>query len=334
LASSKKTKEKKTKEKMAAIAREFLRQRHSGGPDAALDVVRGADFSAAVYRFLLECKDAVGAPEKGARLVHALLQEGLAFGDVVDLFVSRAELGEGDERAFFEGKTALMAALFRGHMEAVQKLLDAGGSVHLEDSAGTPALLWAVSGGQSPELVALLLAHGAAVECTGRRMGTPLTLAATMGATQTLQLLLDNGAAIDRCVENVNGKTALTCAAGFGNYRATKLLLDHGADATLVDQDGKTALMCAVSYNNRDVIELLLGHDCKLDAQDTLGRTAAMYATSARNLEICAVLLNAGANPELEDNLGRTVWTLVREIDGGAENIREYVAMARDWDLV
>lgn len=83
---------------------------------------------------------------------------------------------------------------------------------------------------------------------------TPLMLAAQYGHLETLQILLENGADINKqtddgncwseygreCIRN-GRRTALMYAAQEGMFEVVKFLIDHGTDVKLKDSAGKTA---------------------------------------------------------------------------------------------
>ena len=61
-----------------------------------------------------------------------------------------------------------------------------------------------------------------------------------MGRTETVKLLLDKGADINK--GDTNGKTALMWAAHYGRFQVVELLLKSGADVKAKDNKDHTAL--------------------------------------------------------------------------------------------
>ena len=69
---------------------------------------------------------------------------------------------------------------------------------------------------------------------------TMLSIAALMGHTEIVALLLEHGADVN--AKSRDGGTALHAAAFLGRIEAVKLLLEHGADTTLRNNMGGTAI--------------------------------------------------------------------------------------------
>ena len=74
----------------------------------------------------------------------------------------------------------------------------------------------------------------------GRKKLTPLHVAALYGRVGTVELLLDEGANVEKV--DVHGNTALHMAAFFGNEAVAELLLAHGAKVNETNAMGHTPL--------------------------------------------------------------------------------------------
>lgn len=116
------------------------------------------------------------------------------------------------------GDNALMLASYRGHTQAVRRLLDAGAS---PDNDGWTAMHYAAFGG-----------HG-----------------------EIVTLLIDRGADLDAIAPN--GQTPLMLAASAGRLDMVKMLVDADADMDLEDYEGRSALMLAVKNDHAPVAEYL-----------------------------------------------------------------------------
>jgi uncharacterized protein len=141
----------------------------------------------------------------------------------------------------------------QGHLELVQLLMDRG-----VDGRGQ-ALIQAAANDRV-DVMKLLLTRGVEADTqeasTGRPPGyTPLMGAAMNGHLESMQLLLDYGAAINK--RGPDGVTALALAASSGRRKVVEFLLERGADLNARDFEGKTPLGRA-KENNRDDIVLLL----------------------------------------------------------------------------
>ncbi|MFK8111040.1 MAG: acyltransferase family protein [Rubripirellula sp.] len=72
---------------------------------------------------------------------------------------------------------------------------------------------------------------------------TPLTVAGWTGDVDTMNLLIEKGADVNRI--NRDGNVALAGATLFGRFGAVRVLVENGADIHFVNNDGNTASMIA-----------------------------------------------------------------------------------------
>ena len=108
------------------------------------------------------------------------------------------------------GETALMLAALQGRLDLVRRLLERGGAVTQE---GWTPLHYAASGPE-PQVVALLLARGAAIEARSPNGTTPLMMAARYGNEQSVAMLLEHKA--DAQARNDRGLNAADFARSAG----------------------------------------------------------------------------------------------------------------------
>ena len=120
---------------------------------------------------------------------------------------------------------------------------DANAKDHLGQSALDIAIVWCM-----PEVVKLLLLHGANPNTKGKNETTPLIKAAILGVKDArpmadkltiIKHLIDSGAEID--AQDINGKTALMCAVGNSRIEIVELLISSDASLTIVDNQGNKA---------------------------------------------------------------------------------------------
>jgi ankyrin repeat protein len=110
---------------------------------------------------------------------------------------------------------AVSSALSNGHVELIA------------DDTGTTPLMYAALVG-SPQIIRLLLDHGAQVNASNRFGATALMWASSR--TENVRTLLECGA--DVKARTSNGGTALVVATRYGNVSAMKILLAAGADTS------------------------------------------------------------------------------------------------------
>jgi ankyrin repeat protein len=141
-----------------------------------------------------------------------------------------------------EGNTLLHSAVINQQVDIVRELIvKRSADVDRTNHQGSTALMAASETGGVLE-VQLLLNNGANVN-KQRRGATALMTAAMHKRDEVLLLLLDAGAEVDMQAED--GETALMLAARAGSDKCVQLLLEAGASAKLRSTDGKTALECA-----------------------------------------------------------------------------------------
>jgi uncharacterized protein len=179
------------------------------------------------------------------------------------------------------GETPLMAALYRGHSQAVTLLLESGAPLDLFAAAATGGVEdiereiaaragavndYAYDGWTALHLAAFFGRHTAAERlldagadpCAMSRnslSNTPLHAALAGSHTEVALLLISRGADVNAM--DAGRHTPLHIAAENGLIDAVRALLDSGADAHAVDADDKTPLSRAAARNRSDVVDLL-----------------------------------------------------------------------------
>ena len=152
-----------------------------------------------------------------------------------------------------KGQVGLTLALQNGSNKAFAALLTARRlNVEARNKQDeSPLMMAAIKG--NIDAVRALLARDADVNKTG---WAPLHYAASAGSpqhTQIIALLLENHAYIDAA--SPNGTTPLMMAAHYGSTDSVQLLLDEGADPTLKNQLGLTAYDFAMRVSRTESAE-------------------------------------------------------------------------------
>lgn len=125
-----------------------------------------------------------------------------------------------------DGFTPLGLAVFFGHPETVNALLDAGADVNLasqESMKVTP--LASASAARQFEIARTLIEHGANVNARASNDFTPLHESAASGKLDFVQLLLDNGADVN--AKTTDGKTPIDYAREHNRAEMVELLKKH-----------------------------------------------------------------------------------------------------------
>ncbi|CAD8157141.1 unnamed protein product [Paramecium pentaurelia] len=168
------------------------------------------------------------------------------------------------------GRTPFSKASFLGLYNVVEFLLQQPNiDYNYADKQGRNALHNAVFGPKggrdgrkvgtwcydSPLIAQLLLEHGMDVEAKDKDNNTPLHVAASSEALNSIPILLAFGCDINK--RNKWGETALMIAAKFNHYETANLLISNQADYFL-ENEGYTPMEIAAKNDQFEVFQFLL----------------------------------------------------------------------------
>lgn len=152
--------------------------------------------------------------------------------------------------------TAVMKAVQKDDVAGLKALIARSANVNELDPNGDAPLVMAAYLGHT-EIVRLLLEAGADVTAVDPGMkATALHAAAYAGRTDAARLLIAHGIDIDKQGPK-NGYTALHDAIWENNIDTARVILDAGADLTLRSHSGETPLDFARSRHRREIIALI-----------------------------------------------------------------------------
>jgi ankyrin repeat protein/GNAT superfamily N-acetyltransferase len=196
-----------------------------------------------------------------------------------------------DAGARVHGAMALAHAAERGGLRTARVLLERGPRDWGERDN---ALQWAVCSEATPEMVRLLVDHGADLEAsfdgTGR---TPYGVAVRSGRPDLAELLAQLGAR--RWAEPLDELVG-ACLAGDGPT-ARRLAGEHPDAARLLRAAEAEVLGRCAASGRREAVELLLDLGVPVDARGPGGLTALQEATRCDDADLVALLLERGADP-------------------------------------
>ncbi len=126
-----------------------------------------------------------------------------------------------------------------------------------ERRGGYTALMEAVWYGY-PNIVDVLVRHGANLDLADGIGDTVLIWSAKQGQEKTVTYLMQKGASLN--LTNALGDTAIICAMRSGYPSIVRLLLGAGADINIENKHGETVLMAAGKRGYGDIVDLFTQH--------------------------------------------------------------------------
>ncbi len=134
-----------------------------------------------------------------------------------------------------------------------------------------------------------------------------LVAAAEKGDTETVKMLYEAGAPVDRRREEYSRKTALHIAIEKGHLSTARYLIKEAeADVNIADGQNNTALHLAARRGHTDIAHLLCGHGAIIDSKGGGGYTALHEASRHGHLPTVQCLVRRGASLNQQNELG---WT-------------------------
>lgn len=200
---------------------------------------------------------------------HDAIRSGDA-SEVRDMLDADPQLVSSVDVEIDSGNLPLHIAVKNSHLEITQILLEGGADVDARIDASAKAQydytalhLAAVAG--NAKIADLLLKHGAAINCKGRRDWTPLHFAADRGDVVMVGLLIENGADLESKGQDdssyygsKNFNTPLLQAIWKGHKEVVEMLLRNNADVT-----SSLAMMYAKTRGGagNGILELLIAYN-------------------------------------------------------------------------
>lgn len=165
--------------------------------------------------------------------------------------------------------SAVRAALYRGHHDILEALLDAGPTLDIFDAAAL---------GDAEVVRDLLDADARQAGAHSPEGFTPLHLAAFFGRIKVAELLLNRGADPETTTSNAMALRPLNSAAAGGHHVIVHLLLDRGADVDVRMAGGISPLHAAANNQDVETTRLLLERGADPNAVTDDGRTVVDLA--------------------------------------------------------
>jgi ankyrin repeat protein len=245
---------------------------------------------------------------------RTLLMEATCRGHVqiVDRLLRDLDLGEMEVLLNLQdsqGETAYFKAVSEHRLEMVSYLATKPADPNIRDHRGRTPLVQAIC--QSLPMVKLVCQNNTVDKTTRDDTGCTVLHLTTQGSAVFQFLLQHSGVGIN-AVDH-NGETPLFYAARKSGAEAVgRLIKSHGASTNVKDKDGRTPFSHAVEADNYEAFDLLLD-GAGIDDVDHNGRTPLFYAS---DVEMVGRLIRSyGASSDVKDKDGRTPLSHAVEAD-------------------
>ncbi|KAH9495111.1 Protein fem-1 B [Bulinus truncatus] len=197
-----------------------------------------------------------------------------------------------------------MAGLTQQEVEILKE------KVHSAAREGMAISIFALLWNMDKPVVKEILDHQ--TECDGQKT-TPLVIAAKIGETKVVQVLLTN---FDVDIEQrstvrfdgyvIHEATALWCASGAGHLDIVELLIKHGANVNNATATNSTPLRAACFDGRLDIVKYLVEHGADLTIPNKYDNTCLMISCYKGHTKVVRHLLEKGADPDLKAHCGAT----------------------------
>jgi ankyrin repeat protein len=222
--------------------------------------------------------------------------------------------GADPNAANADGFPPLMVLARTRHAAAAEVLIKHGAAVSFKErQKNQTALMWAAAENQ-PEIVKVLVAHGADVNARTVINNTATANYSTVSPREWPSNVSTEPRAGPRAP---GGLTPMLYATREGCAECVKTMLAAGANPDLPDPEGITPLIMAITNMHFDTAAVLIKAGANVDRWDLWGRSPIYCAVDVNtvphggradrpsldnttSLEIIEMLLKAGANPNLQ----------------------------------
>ncbi len=141
--------------------------------------------------------------------------------------------------------------------------------------------------------------------CIVKIQNFPLLQAAVNNSVEIVELLLKNGADVNKMDSLCNG-TALSESVERGHYQIVKLLLQHGAKCNIKQGKHGSVFYSAVKKSHVDILDIMLKHGADPYLVDYDNKNVLELAVSRSDENIAEFLLKNGVIPNTKNNNGET----------------------------
>uniref|UniRef100_A0ABD2X9N6 Uncharacterized protein n=1 Tax=Trichogramma kaykai TaxID=54128 RepID=A0ABD2X9N6_9HYME len=292
------------------------------------DIDQEDNQSARFIRFLVETgyKDNPKIDKDGKLMLHRHTPLFCAFDSPTDIHPFGRELFKIYDRFdvnYIEeetGCTHFHLACDWGYKDVVEKFLELGQdpNILVTETGSSPLHLALMSDDVDPEIVEILLRHGANPNVANKKGLTAVHLI-SMGPRDSdlMQMLIDLTDYKHQPVrihlqDKNNGLIALEYAVARNFKNVTETLLKNGADPNYMGKFGSTPLhMVCLENNDVELAKILFKFGARIDVQNEHGYTPLHHAVYRGNESLVEFLLRNGADPNKAEIDGSTALHMI-----------------------
>ena len=202
------------------------------------------------------------------------------------------------------GDTSFHVAAAHGQIRLLKFYFQKDIQVHMLGKNKFTALHSAAENGQPATCKTLILEGGLSTEARSSKGDTPLHVAAFMGETGVMKMLLSLGAKTELLNNLLETPLHRCCASG--KVDALVLLSQRKANLEARQKYGWTLMHTAASNGHEEMVKALVGLRGDLNAQDFNGNTPLHIAAFYGKSGVVQILINRQCEKEKVDAQGRT----------------------------
>lgn len=294
-------------------------------------VMRAMLHSEAAVRTILEYGPDLGTRNTDGDTVMTMISEDTSVGSIKRVLRLGAQLDVVDNT----GWSPLMIAAEANNWDVFDYLMTleiVRSKLEIRSDAGTA--MQVVCNNGNVKAVKTLLANGADINSPGEaHVGTPIMEAIVSGKDDLIQLLLENGAQLDRPAGLLYLPSFAACLRGSSDL--VRLLLEkHSVAEDTVDPLGRRPAHLAC-YNNVEVLEQLNPPEADFAARDCVGRVPLHYACLSGDVALVETVFErskpVGVGIEAQDNDG---WTPLLWAARASSILEESCTESRNFEAV
>lgn len=214
----------------------------------------------------------------------------------------------------------------------IQRLLDSGWDPNSATSKGTSALMMAAPDFEKAQL---LIEHGARVNARSRTGYTPLMIAASHRATDSVRLMLDRNAEVrsPKGQPALLGASPLFFAAWSGDVDSMTALRKAGGDISqrmlLAGLAANTPLEMASTQGDSEMVAALIQNGAPVDEEDRDTAVSTLdWAVFRNDVKQARLLISRKADVNHVDKLGYTPLLWAANVDFGDTGMLELLLEA------